>query len=78
MGAIVLTYLNLQLQNVVDIPLIGPLIMQFSETFMTPSGVSNVSWVFTGLILILVVIFEPLGLYGVWLRTKIYWKRWPF
>ena len=78
LGAIVMTYLNLQLENIVDVPLIGPLIMSFSETFMMPTGVSNVSWVLTGLILILVVLFEPLGLYGIWLRTKIYWKRWPF
>ena len=78
MGAIVLTYLNLQLENIVDIPVIGPLITQFSEAFMSASGIANVTWVFTGLILILVVIFEPLGLYGLWIRTKIYWKRWPF
>lgn len=73
-----MTYLNLQLADVVDIPLIGPELMKFSEVFMTPLGISNVSWVLTGLILILVVLFEPLGLYGLWLRTKVYWERWPF
>ena len=78
MGAVVMTFLNLQLENVVDIPILGGLVLKFSEMFMMPDGVSNVSWVFTGLILILVVIFEPLGLYGIWLRIKIYWKRWPF
>lgn len=78
LGAIVFTYLNLQLQNIVDVPFIGPALKQFSESFMTVSGISNVSWVFTGLILILVVLFEPLGLYGIWLRVKLYWKRWPF
>jgi branched-chain amino acid transport system permease protein len=78
MGAVVMTFLTIQLQNVVDIPLIGPAIKAFSEAFMNPSGVSNISWVLTGLILILVVLFEPLGLYGLWIRTKIYWKRWPF
>lgn len=78
MGAIVLTYLNLQLEDVVDIPVLGDLLLRFSETFMTTTGVSNVSWFLTGFILILIVLFEPLGLYGLWLRTKIYWKRWPF
>jgi branched-chain amino acid transport system permease protein len=24
------------------------------------------------------MIFEPLGLYGFWIRTKIYWRTWPF
>lgn len=78
MGAMLLTYLNLQLENVVDIPLIGSALMKFSEVFMTVTGISNISWFLTGFILILVVLFEPLGLYGLWLRTKIYWKRWPF
>ena len=78
MGAVVMTFLSLQLENVVDIPIFGTLVMKFSEAFMMPDAIANVSWVFTGLILILVVIFEPLGLYGIWLRIKYYWKRWPF
>ncbi len=78
MGAVVMSFLNLQLENVVDIPLLGGLIESFSENFMMHSAISNVSWVFTGLILILIIIFEPLGLYGIWLRVKIYWKTWPF
>ena len=32
LGAVVMTYLNLQLQNVVDIPLIGPALQSFSES----------------------------------------------
>lgn len=78
MGAVVMTFLSLQLENIVDVPILGSIVLKFSEMFMMPDGVANVSWVFTGLILILVVIFEPLGLYGIWLRTKHYWKRWPF
>lgn len=78
MGAIAMTFLSLRLENVVDIPIIGTAIEAFSETFMNPSGIANISWVLTGLILILVILFEPLGLYGIWIRTKIYWKRWPF
>lgn len=77
-GAIAMTFLNLQLENVVEIPLFGSLIKAFSDTFMMPDGIANVSWVFTGLILILVILFEPLGLYGLWIRTKRYWKRFPF
>lgn len=78
MGAVVLTYLNLQLEDVVDVPILGDVLLRFSELFMTTTGISNVSWFLTGFILILVVLYEPLGLYGLWLRTKIYWKRWPF
>lgn len=78
MGAVVMTYLNLRLEDVVDIPLLGPGLVKFSEAFMMPTGISNISWVLTGLILILVILFEPLGLYGIWLRIRIYWKKWPF
>ena len=31
-----------------------------------------------GALIIAFLIFEPLGLYGVWVRVRNYWKRWPF
>jgi branched-chain amino acid transport system permease protein len=31
-----------------------------------------------GLLLIGFLIFEPLGLYGIWVRIRNYWKGWPF
>ena len=31
-----------------------------------------------GLLLIIFLIFEPLGLFGIWIRIKNYWKSWPF
>ena len=31
-----------------------------------------------GMILILIMLFEPLGIFGMWIRTKKYWKMWPF
>ncbi len=31
-----------------------------------------------GLLLILFLIFEPRGLFGVWVRVRNYWKGWPF
>ncbi len=31
-----------------------------------------------GLVVLVVMIIEPLGLYGRWLKIKIYWKTWPF
>jgi branched-chain amino acid transport system permease protein len=33
---------------------------------------------FYGLVIILFLIFEPTGLFGVWLRIKKYWKSWPY
>ncbi|MDX1667034.1 MAG: branched-chain amino acid ABC transporter permease, partial [Saprospiraceae bacterium] len=78
LGAVVLTFLNLQLENILEVPVIGPALASFSEQYMSIGGISNISWVFTGLILILIILFEPLGLYGLWLRVKWYWKTWPF
>ena len=31
-----------------------------------------------GLIMLLFIIFQPLGLYGMWLKIRIYWKIFPF
>jgi branched-chain amino acid transport system permease protein len=31
-----------------------------------------------GLLIIIFLIFEPLGLFGIWVRIRNYWKGWPF
>ena len=31
-----------------------------------------------GALIVIFLIVEPLGLYGIWVRTRNYWKRWPF
>ena len=31
-----------------------------------------------GLLIVVFLIVEPLGLFGIWVRTRNYWKRWPF
>lgn len=31
-----------------------------------------------GVLIVVFLIFEPLGLYGIWARVRNYWKRWPF
>jgi branched-chain amino acid transport system permease protein len=31
-----------------------------------------------GLIMFLFIIFQPTGLYGMWIKIKIYWKLFPF
>jgi branched-chain amino acid transport system permease protein len=78
LGAVVITFLNLQAESIQFVPLIGDALVWISRNFMSMSGLPNVSWILTGLILIFIVIFEPLGLYGIWIRIKIYWRTWPF
>lgn len=41
-------------------------------------SVAQFNLVLYGLLIIGFLIFEPLGLYGIWLRIRNYWKSWPF
>ena len=78
MGGMVMTWLMLVLDKVQELPYIGLALSSFSERWMSLAGLPNISSIIFGLIIILLVVFEPLGLYGFWIRTKIYWKTWPF
>jgi len=77
-GAALMTFLDIKLQAIQDIPAIGPALVTFSQKYMSVSGISNVAVIVYGLIMILIVLFEPLGIFGFWIRTKRYWKTWPF
>ncbi len=78
MGGIVMTWLMLTLDKIQELPYIGTALVSFSQSWMSLTGLPNVSSIVFGLIIVLIVVFEPLGLYGFWIRTKIYWKTWPF
>ena len=78
MGGIVMTWLMLVLDKVQELPYLGTVLLSFSERWMSVIGLPNIASIIFGLIIVLLVVFEPLGLYGFWIRTKIYWKTWPF
>jgi len=42
------------------------------------SSYENITPILIGAIMVLIVVFEPLGLRGRWLKSKIYFKTWPF
>ena len=77
-GNEMLGWLDLQLRNILDMPVVGGLLKTLSESFFSITGVSNIQFIVFGLILILIMVFEPWGLFGFWIRTKKYWKTWPF
>lgn len=77
-GATLMTYLDVKLQAIQDIPGLGALVVSFSEKYMSVSGISNITIIVYGLILILIVLLEPLGIFGIWIRIKRYWKMYPF
>ncbi len=43
-----------------------------------PLSVFDWNQVVYGFLIVVFLIFEPLGLYGLWIRVRNYWKGWPF
>jgi branched-chain amino acid transport system permease protein len=79
MGAVLITLLQFSLlKNVKEMPYIGDFLVAISNRWLTVVGLENFASIILGLIMIGIIIFEPLGMYGVWLRIKKYWRTWPF
>jgi branched-chain amino acid transport system permease protein len=78
MGAVLITWLQQELARIGELPVLGSLLTDLSQQVFTVSGLPNVQYVVFGLIMVLIIIYEPLGLYGFWIRSKIYWRTWPF
>jgi branched-chain amino acid transport system permease protein len=77
-GAALLGWLDLELRNILSIPFLGQWLEKLSQSFFSLTGVSNIQLIVFGLILILIMVFEPHGIFGLWIRVKKYWKTWPF
>jgi branched-chain amino acid transport system permease protein len=77
-GACLLSWLDLQLRNILSVPYLGEWLEALSKSYFSITGVSNIQLIIYGLIMVLIMIFEPLGIYGLWIRSKLYWKTWPF
>ena len=73
MGALFISSLGYVTREVAgSLPFVGGL---------TGGGVLNVfqlEAVLYGLLIVGFLIFEPRGLYGIWIRVRNYWKGWPF
>ncbi|MGD9818467.1 MAG: branched-chain amino acid ABC transporter permease, partial [Desulfomonilaceae bacterium] len=66
------------LQVIQEAPVIGPFLLEISKSYFTPEGLPNIQSIIIGGIMIAIVIFEPYGVNGIYLRIKRYWKMWPF
>ncbi len=77
-GACLISWLDLQLRNILDLPYFGDWLKLLSQSYFSITGVSNIQYIVLGLIMILIMVFEPLGLFGIWIRIKKYWMTWPF
>lgn len=63
-GAILLSWLDLQLRNILNIPYLGHWLESLSRGYFSITGVSNCQCIVFGMIMILIMLFEPLGLCG--------------
>ena len=77
-GACLLSWLDLELRNILSIPYLGDWLEALSKSYFSITGVSNIQFIVYGLIMVLIMLFEPLGICGFWIRTKKYWRTWPF
>jgi branched-chain amino acid transport system permease protein len=77
-GACLLSWLDLELRNILSIPYLGGWLEALSMSYFSITGVSNIQLIVYGLIMVAIMLFEPLGIYGIWIRTKLYWRTWPF
>jgi len=79
LGAALITYLQYALlKNIAEVPYLGTLLTAISKRWFTVVGLENFSSIAIGLIMIGIIIFEPLGMFGIWIRIKKYWRTWPF
>jgi branched-chain amino acid transport system permease protein len=79
MGATLITYLQYDLlKNIAEVPYVGALMVAVSKQWFTLVGLENIGSITIGLIMIGIIIFEPLGMFGIWVRLKKYWMTWPF
>lgn len=70
-GAVLITYLQYSLlKNIQDVPYLGNFLLWLSHKWFTEAGLENFNSIILGAILIGIIVFEPLGLHGLWLRFK--------
>ena len=57
-----------------------PAVLPFISSSSTAGGITvfQVETILYGLLIIGFLIFEPRGLFGIWIRIRTYWKSWPF
>ena len=70
MGALFMTLLPVGLSE-----LLGPLASHY-PSLATRIGAIDVT--IYGLVIIFFLLFEPDGLFGIWIRLKRYWTQWPY
>ena len=63
-GACLLSYMDLELRNILSIPYVGLWLEALSKSYFSITGVSNIQFILYGLIMVLIMLFEPWGSTG--------------
>ncbi len=74
-GAVLLTLLDFQLGNILNIPWLGRWMESISISWFSLNGISNIQFILFGGIMAGIMVFEPMGLAGILKRLKTYWQR---
>lgn len=75
MGAVFITFLPSIVRWLAGFSVFGFISDSAAGGFVTAAQFEQVLF---GLLIVGFLIFEPLGLYGIWIRIRNYWKAWPF
>lgn len=75
MGAVFITFLPRIVRWLASFPVFGFISTAPGGGFPT---VAHIEEILFGALIVVFLIFEPLGLYGIWIRIRNYWKAWPF
>lgn len=75
MGALFITYLPTLVRWMAGFALFGFISTSSAGGFLTAAQFEQIMF---GALIIGFLIFEPLGLHGIWIRIRNYWKSWPF
>ena len=71
LGAFLITLLPRLIREV-------PSFLPFISTRPESPNAYQLETVLYGVLIIVFLIFEPRGLFGIWIRLRNYWKAWPF
>ena len=75
MGAVFITFLPNIVAWLADIGIFWFVSESAAGGFVT---IPQIEQILFGLLIVGFLIFEPLGLFGIWIRIRNYWKAWPF
>ncbi len=80
MGAVFIVFLPKLVRWLAGISIFGIDLFGFIST--SPAGglvnLAQMEQVLFGGLIVAFLILEPLGLFGIWIRVRNYWKAWPF